>query len=342
MKRIGVDTGGTFTDSVLWDEEKGLLGSAKASSNKTDPAGAVLAAVTKLDEAAGADVRYLIHGTTVATNATLERSGPRIGMICTAGFRDVLEIARLTRPPDQIYNLRAALQLPLIRRRDRLEIAERIDHHGGVVTPIDESSVVEAARVLARRGITSVAVCLLHAYVNNAHEKVVRDIFAREIPGVSISISSEVLPEFREYERSSTTALNAYLAPIVSGYLHRLQQAVTSWSSSARLWVMQSNGGVASAAHAAQLPVTLLLSGPSGGVVAGRHLIDQAGLGNGITIDMGGTSFDVCLLPDKAIPMTHERHVMDMPIKVPSVDILTIGAGGGSIGWVDAGANSKV
>ena len=277
MKRIGVDTGGTFTDSVLWDEEKGLLGSAKASSNKTDPAGAVLAAVTKLDEAAGADVRYLIHGTTVATNATLERSGPRIGMICTAGFRDVLEIARLTRPPEEIYDLRAAPQLPLIRRRDRLEIVERIDVHGEVITPMDESSAVEAARMLARRGINSVAVCLLHSYVNSAHEKAVRDILAREMPGANISISSEVLPEFREYERSSTTALNAYLAPIVSGYLRRLQQAVTSWSNSARLWVMQSNGGVASAARAAQLPVTLLLSGPSGGVVAGRHLIDQAG-----------------------------------------------------------------
>ncbi|MFZ2145034.1 MAG: hydantoinase/oxoprolinase family protein, partial [Xanthobacteraceae bacterium] len=342
MKRIGVDTGGTFTDSVLWDEEKGLLGSAKASSNKTDPAGAVLAAVTKLDEAAGDDVRYLIHGTTVATNATLERSGPRIGMICTAGFRDVLEIARLTRPPEEIYDLRAAPQLPLIRRRDRLEIVERIDVHGEVITPMDESSAVEAARMLARRGINSVAVCLLHSYVNSAHERAVRDILAREIPGANISISSEVLPEFREYERSSTTALNAYLAPIVSGYLRRLQQAVTSWSNSARLWVMQSNGGVASAARAAQLPVTLLLSGPSGGVVAGRHLIDQAGVRNGITIDMGGTSFDVCLLPDRAIPMTHERHVMDMPVKVPSVDILTIGAGGGSIGWVDAAGQFRV
>jgi N-methylhydantoinase A len=342
MKRIGVDTGGTFTDSVIWDEEKGLVGSAKASSNKADPAGAVLAAITKLDDAAGTDVRYLIHGTTVATNATLERSGPRIGMICTAGFRDVLEIARLTRPPEEIYDLRAAPQLPLIRRRDRLEIVERIDVHGEVVTPMDESSVVEAARVLARRGINSVAVCLLHSYVNSAHEKAVRDILAREMPEASISISSEVLPEFREYERSSTTALNAYLAPVVSGYLRRLQQAVTSWSNGARLWVMQSNGGVASAARAAQLPVTLLLSGPSGGVVAGRHLIDQAGLRNGITIDMGGTSFDVCLLPDRAIPMTHERHVMDMPVKVPSVDILTIGAGGGSIGWVDAAGQFRV
>ena len=162
------------------------------------------------------------------------------------------------------------------------------------------------------------------------------------MPDANISISSDVLPEFREYERSSTTALNAYLAPIVSGYLRRLQQAVTSWSNRRRLWVMQSNGGVASAARAAQLPVTLLLSGPSGGVVAGRHLIDQAGLRNGITIDMGGTSFDVCLLPDRAIPMTHERHVMDMPVKVPSVDILTIGAGGGSIGWVDAAGQFRV
>jgi N-methylhydantoinase A len=342
MKRIGVDTGGTFTDSVLWDEEKGLVASAKVSSNKADPAQAVLASIGKLHGAAAADVRYLIHGTTVATNATLERSGPRIGMICTAGFRDVLEIARLMRPPEQIYDLRANPPPPLIRRRDRLEIVERIDHRGEVVTAIDEASVVEAARALARRGISSIAVCLLHAYHNNAHEKVVRDILAREMPGATISISSEVLPEFREFERSSTTALNAYLAPIVSGYLGRLQEAVTGWSRNTRLWVMQSNGGVASAARAAQLPVTLLLSGPGGGVVAGRHLIDEAGLDNGITIDMGGTSFDVCLLPDTGIPMTHERHVMDIPVRVPSVDILTIGAGGGSIGWVDAAGQFRV
>jgi N-methylhydantoinase A len=342
MKRIGVDTGGTFTDSVLWDEEKGLVASAKVSSNKTEPAGAVLASIAKLDDSTGADVRYLVHGTTVATNATLERSGSRIGMICTAGFRDVLEIARLTRPPEQIYDLRANPPPPLIRRRDRLEIVERIDYRGEVITPIDESSVIEAARVLARRGITSVAVCLLHSYVNNAHEKVVRDILAREIPDATLSISSEVLPEFREYERSSTTTLNAYLAPIVSGYLRHLQEAITGWSNRTRLWVMQSNGGVASTARAAQLPVTLLLSGPSGGVVAGRHLIDEAGLDNGITIDMGGTSFDVCLLPEKGIPMTHERRVMDMPVKVPSVDILTIGAGGGSIGWVDAAGQFRV
>jgi N-methylhydantoinase A len=170
----------------------------------------------------------------------------------------------------------------------------------------------------------------------------VRDILEREMPGALISISSEVLPEFREYERSSTTALNAYLAPIVGGYLRRLQDSVTAWNNQTRLWVMQSNGGVASAERTAQVPVTLLLSGPSGGVVAGRYVIEQTGLENGITVDMGGTSFDVCLLPSKGIPMTHERHVMDMPIRVSSVDILTIGAGGGSIGWVDAAGQFRV
>ena len=342
MKRVGVDTGGTFTDSVLWDEEKGLVASAKVSSNKADPSRAVIASVDKLGGENAGDVRYLIHGTTVATNATLERSGPRIGMICTAGFRDVLEIARLTRPPEQIYDLRANPPPPLVQRRDRLEIDERIDHRGNVIGPLEESSVVEAARILSRRSINCVAVCLMHSYLNNAHERMVRDILEREMPGALISISSEVLPEFREYERSSTTALNAYLAPIVGGYLRRLQDSVTAWNNQTRLWVMQSNGGVASAERTAHVPVTLLLSGPSGGVVAGRYLIEQTGLENGITVDMGGTSFDVCLLPGQGIPMTHERHVMDMPIRVSSVDILTIGAGGGSIGWFDAAGQFRV
>ena len=342
MKRIGVDTGGTFTDSVLWDEESGLIGSAKVSSNKENPSSAVVTSVAKLGPEAETDVRYLIHGTTVATNATLERTGPRIGMLCTEGFRDVLEIARLARSSEQIYDLRANPPPQLIRRRDRLEVRERVDHHGQVVAPLDEGTVVEAARSLSRRGIKSVAVCLLHSYLNNAHERRVREILVREMPDAAVSISSEVLPEFREYERSTTTALNAYLAPIVGGYLRRLQDAITSWSKDTRLWIMQSNGGVSSAERAAQLPVTVLLSGPSGGVVAGRYLIEQTGLDNGITMDMGGTSFDVCLLPDRAIPMTHERQVMEMPVKVPSVDILTIGAGGGSIGWVDEAGQFRV
>lgn len=340
MKRIGVDTGGTFTDCVLWDDATGLVASAKVSSDNADPARAVMAGVDKL--APGEDFKFLLHGTTVATNATLERSGPRIGLICTAGFRDILEIARLTRPPEQLYNLQAKLPEPLIKRRDRLEVSERLDRHGRIIKAIDTEEVVRAVRTLALRGIESVAVCLMHAYANGEHERAVRDVICREIPGAVVSLSSEVLPEFREYERSSTTALNAYLAPVVGGYLKRLQDAVSKRDSAIRLWVMQSNGGVASVERAAQLPVSLLLSGPSGGVVASRYLMDQAGIGNGITIDMGGTSFDVCLLPDDGIPTTQERRVMDMPIKVPSVDILTIGSGGGSIGWVDGAEQFRV
>jgi N-methylhydantoinase A len=335
MKRIGVDAGGTFTDSVLWDDERGLIGSAKVSSNKADPAQAVIGAVNKLGAAAQSSVDFLIHGTTVATNAVLERSGATVGLLCTEGFRDVLELARLRRPPEQVYDLRADAPAPLVRRRHRLEVKERIGPDGQVLTDLDEQTVVEAARVMRKQGIGSIAVCYMHAYANDAHEQRTREILAREMPGVAISISSDVLREFREYERSSATALNAYLSPCVAGYLRRLEEKSRAWSGDTQLWVMQSNGGVASAQHCAELPLTLLLSGPSGGVVAGRYLMDEIGLKNAITIDMGGTSYDVCLLADRAIPMTHERQVLEMPIKTPSVDILTIGAGGGSIGWVN-------
>ena len=215
-------------------------------------------------------------------------------------------------------------------------IIERIAHDGQVITPLDENSVIEAARLMSRQGVSSIAICYLHAYANDTHERRTRDILERELPGVAISISSEVLREFREYERSSATALNAYLTPVVAGYLRRLQDSSRAWNSDTQLWVMQSNGGVASAERCAHLPITLLLSGPSGGVVAGRYLMEQTGLKNAITVDMGGTSYDVRLLADRTIPMTHERQVMEMPIKTPSVDILTIGAGGGSIGWVNA------
>lgn len=342
MKRIGVDTGGTFTDSVLWDDESGVVASTKVSSDKADPSRAVMAAVRKLGAGATVDVSALVHGTTVATNAILERSGSRIAMLCTAGFRDVLEIGRLRRPPEQIYDLRSAPPPPLAQRRDRLEARERIDHLGHEVEPLDEASVRDAARQFAQRGIDSIAVCFLHSYTNPSHERRAREILLEEMPDALISISSDVVPEFREYERSATTALNAYLAPIVGGYLRRLQEASSTWNQETALWVIQSNGGVTSAERAAHLPVTLLLSGPSGGVVAGRHIMEQVGLDSAITMDMGGTSYDVCLLPDRSIPMSHERQVLEMPVKTPSIDILTIGAGGGSIGWVDGAGQFRV
>ena len=249
-----------------------------------------MAAVRKLGSGTNVDVSALIHGTTVATNAILERSGPRIAMLCTAGFRDVLEIGRLRRPPEQIYDLRSAPPPPLAQRRDRLEARGRIDHLGCELDPLDESSVRNAARLFAQRGIESIAVCFLHSYANPSHERRAREILLEELPDALISISFDVVPEFREYERSATTALNAYLAPIAGGYLRRLQDASSVWNHETALWVMQSNGGVTSAARAAHLPVTLLLSGPSGGVVAGRYVMEQAGLDSAITMDMGGTS----------------------------------------------------
>jgi len=342
MKRIGVDTGGTFTDAVLWDDESGIIASTKVSSDKADPSRAVLASVRRLGPDTNVDVDSLIHGTTVATNAVLEHSGPRIAVLGTAGFRDVLEIGRLRRPPEQIYDLRSAPPPPLARRRDRFVARERIDHRGRVIEPLDEESVRAAAHEITRRNIRSIAVCFLHSYANDKHERRAREILREELPNADVSISCEVLPEFREYERTTTTALNAYLTPIVGGYLRRLQDASASWSRDTALWVMQSNGGVTSADRAAQLPVNLLLSGPSGGVVAGRHVMDQSELKSAITMDMGGTSYDVCLLPNREIPMSHERQVMEMPVKTPSIDILTIGAGGGSIGWVDGAGQFRV
>jgi N-methylhydantoinase A len=342
VRRVGVDAGGTFTDAVLWDDTAGIVAITKTPSDRADPARAVMAAVGKLDASVpmGEHVPYIIHGTTVGTNAVLERSGDRIALLCTEGFRDVLEIGRLMRPPEEIYDLRAAGPPPLVRRRDRFEVTERVDHRGAVVCELDEGGVRETARVIRRRGITSVGVCLLYSFLNDGHERRIAEILAEEAPDVSVSLSADVLPEFREFERSSTTALNAYLLPVVSGYVRRLENALKEHD--ARLWIMQSNGGVTPAERAAEVPVTLLLSGPSGGVVAGRYLAEEAGLSDVITVDMGGTSFDVCVLADGAIPVTHERNVMGMPVKVPSVDILTIGAGGGSIGWVDGAGQFRV
>ena len=326
---------------MLWDEEKGLVASAKVSSNKADPSRAVIASVDKLGGENAGDVRYLIHGTTVATNATLERSGPRIGMICTAGFRDVLEIARLTRPPEQIYDLRANPS-----RRPRFSAAIVLKSmsasiiRGNVIGPLEESSVVEP-RELPRAAASIVSRCASCTPTSTTRMNARCATFrAREMLGAPISISSEVLPEFRGIrtfqhdgaQRLSGADRRRLSAPSVT---------VTAWNNQTRLWVMQRTAAWPrpSAPH---VPVTLLLSGPSGGVVAGRYLIEQTGLENGITVDMGGTSFDVCLLPGQGIPMTHERHVMDMPIRVSSVDILTIGAGGGSIGWFDAAGQFRV
>ena len=346
MKRIGIDTGGTFTDSVCWDEHAGLMSVAKASSDANNPSDAVRASIRKLEQSAGlergdSEVRCFLHGTTVATNAVLERSGPQVAVITTDGFRDVLEIGRLTRTPEQLYDIKATRSV-LALRRNRFEISGRVDHKGMIVEDIDPAAISDIASQLKHRGIRDVAVCLLHSYVNFTHEQRVREILQAELQDVNVSLSSEVLPEFREYERTSTTTLNAYLVPSVSSYLYQLETSLTEWYPNARLWVMQSNGGLASPGRSAQVPVTLLLSGPSGGVVASRYASTEAGLSNTITMDMGGTSCDVAVLPNNDLPVTHERTVLDMPVRVPSLDMLAIGSGGGSIAWLNEAGELQI
>ena len=346
MKRIGIDAGGTFTDAVLWDERTGLISSAKVSSRRDDPAGAVVAAAQRVVENAPedqrGDIRDLVHGTTIGTNLSLERNGPRIALITTEGFRDVLEIGRLTRPASALYDLLDPGPAPLVARRDRFAVPERVDRTGEVLTALDEEAVAEAARSIAERGITSVAVSFLYSYVNSAHERRAREIIAREAPDVAVSLSCEVLPQEREFERTAATVLNAYLKPVCAPYLDELTDRLGTWNPGVRTWIMQSNGGVTSTAHAAETPVNLLMSGPSGGVVAGRLISQQTGIANTLTVDMGGTSFDVCLVAGEEIPLTTRSAALDLPVQVPTVDIETIGTGGGSIAHVDAGGQFQV
>ncbi|WP_181408258.1 hydantoinase/oxoprolinase family protein [Schumannella sp. 10F1B-5-1] len=346
MKRIGIDAGGTFTDAVLWDEETGLVSSAKVSSRAHDPAGAVVAAARRVVELAAAEqrvgIRDLVHGTTIGTNLSLERNGPRIALITTEGFRDVLEIGRLTRPAHALYDLLDPGSAPLVARRDRFEVGGRLDGDGVEVEPLDEAAVAEIAEVLRRRGITSVAVSYLYSYRDARHEQRTAEILSAVLPELQISLSSEVLPQVREFERTSTTVLNAYLKPVCAPYLDELEARVEEFDSELRTWIMQSNGGVTSTRLAAETPVNLLLSGPSGGVVAGRLISQQTGIPNTITVDMGGTSFDVCLVAEQQIPLTTTSMSMDLPVQVPTVDIETIGTGGGSIAHVDSGGQFLV
>jgi N-methylhydantoinase A len=335
---IGVDVGGTFTDVVYVDEATGRLVVHKLPSTPT--ADSTVAGIRRVLELGGgepAGVSFVGHGSTIATNAVIERRGARVALVTTRGFRDVLEMGRLSRPPGHLYDLFfTTLSAPLVRRAHRFEVTERVDHTGRVVTPLAEDEVRAVARQLRDEGITSVAVCYLFAFVHPAHEQRTRAILAEELGPLDITLSSDVLPEFREYERTATTVLHAYVKPLISGYLGTLAQRLSAEAGlRAPLFLMQSNGGLSSPAVTIERPATLLLSGPSGGVVASCHLAEQLGFPDMITVDMGGTSFDVALVRNGRPEITDERRVLHQPVRVAMVDIHSIGAGGGSIAWLD-------
>jgi N-methylhydantoinase A len=331
--KSGVDTGGTFTDFV-WLAADGRLQIHKQLSTPADPAEAILAGLAGLGVPATAAV---VHGSTVATNALLERRGARTALITTAGFADVLAIGRQNRP--DLYALVPQKAEPLVPRRWRFEVAERVTAQGEILMPLDEAALEPILSRMRDDGIESVAVCLLFSFLRPEHEQRLKELLSRQqapIEGtpLSLSLSSEILPEYREYERTAATVINAYVAPLMSRYLERLAVGLAPRP----LTIMQSNGGVISAAMAGAQAARTALSGPAGGVVGARYVAAQAGFSDIITFDMGGTSTDVALCPGR-LPTTVEGEIAGLPLRLPLIDIHTVGAGGGSLAYVDtAGA----
>ena len=336
MRKIGIDIGGTFTDLVLTDGVTSRT--LKVPSTPDDPSSAAIEGLRRLQDELGghADgVDALAHGTTVATNALIQRRGAKTALITTAGFRDVLEIARLGRPPQAIYDVHYQAVEPVIPRHLRMEVDERVDYRGEVVQELRREQVLELGERLADLQVESVAVCLLFSFLHPAHEQLVREVLCAALPGVPVLCSSDILPERREYERSSTTAISAYLAPTVTRYIGHMVTQLEQLEAARRLYLMQSNGGLNTPDTATANPGSLLLSGPAAGIVAAARLGAQAGLQNLISVDMGGTSFDVALIQDGRCLLGSETRLQEAAFNLPMLDIKTIGAGGGSLAWLD-------
>ncbi|SHG72962.1 hydantoinase/oxoprolinase family protein [Halobaculum gomorrense] len=335
--RVGVDVGGTFTDLVTVRD--GRVRVDKTPSTPAAPDEGVVTGLRGVD-APLSEVGFLGHGTTVATNAVLEGEWADTALVTTEGFRDALEIGRQTRP--DIYDFEATKPDPVVPRDRRFEVPERVDERGEVLRHLDEAAVRDRARDLRESGVDSVAVSLLFSFEHPAHERRVREILREEGVDASVSLSSDVLPEIREYERTLTTAMNAALKPVIDAYLGSLADAVADLGIDAPLRVMGSNGGLMAADAARERPVDTLLSGPAAGVRSATHVAERRGVDDLITIDMGGTSCDVSLVRDGDPLVTTDTEVGDYPVSVPTVDIHTVGAGGGSIGHVDAGGALRV
>ena len=341
--KIGVDVGGTFTDVSLLGERDGVVVVHKVPSTPDDPSKAIMRGIVEILQMQGISpdrISYLAHGTTVATNAIIEQKGGKVGLLTTKGFRDLLEIGRQTRP--RLYDLQLDYPPPLVPRDLRLEVTERLRHTGEVAIPLDEEAVQSQLRKLKENAVDAVVICLLYSYLNPFHEARVREMVRKHMADVYISASHEVLPEFREYERLSTTILNAFLMPVMDTYLLNFEREVERIGIHASPRINQCNGGIMSVGTARKFPIRTALSGPSAGVIGANFIGDAIDRQNLITFDMGGTSTDVCLLEEGVSPMSNDRWVGGYPAKIPSVDVNAVGAGGGSIAWVDLDGLMKV
>lgn len=343
MYRIGVDVGGTFTDFTLLDDTTGEVHFFKTSSTPHDPSEAIENGLRDMLGELGFDpggVTYLAHGTTVATNIVIERRGARTGLVTTRGFRDVLELGRQARP--SIYDYRVEKPPVLIPRDRRVEVLERIGPDGEVLQELDEASLREAVSRLAETGVESVAICFLHSYRRPEHEARAKEVVRELLPDAYISLSSEILPEFREFERMSTVAVNAFVGPRMGSYLQRFRNRVSDVGIPVAPYTIHSNGGLMSIDTVYASPVRTCVSGPAAGVVGAAEIGRVAGLNNLITFDVGGTSTDVSLIDNCAPLFTSARLVAGYPVKTPMLDIHVIGAGGGSIAAIDDAGSMKV
>ena len=330
---VGVDVGGTFTDLFWFDESERRFAIAKTPSQRGDEAVGFIDGLKRLGSID--DMGSIVHGTTVGTNALLERKGARIGVITTRGFRDVLEMRRRDRP--RTWGLWGDFT-PVADRDMRLEVDERVLGDGALRTPVDPGAVEDAARTLLEKGAEALAIVFINAYANPANERTAAAAARRVWPNRHVSVSTEILPEIREFERASTTALNAYLQPVVGSYLEKLSRALARDGFGGQFHIVQSNGGVMSTATALKLPVRTALSGPAAGVIAAAAIAHAAGYKDVITADLGGTSFDVSLIADGASTLAAQTTIdFGLVIRTPMIEIATIGAGGGSIAHVDHG-----
>lgn len=346
MYRIGIDVGGTFTDLVAIDK-LGNVTLGKTPSTPEDQSIGVMEGLTQVARTLGLDLAGLlaiteriVHGTTVATNALLERKGAKVGLLTTMGHRDVLEMREGLKP--ERYNLRLPRPEALVPRHLCLGVRERLRADGRIETPLDHGSLDQAIEVLRREAVTSVAICYLHAYRDGQHERATREVLAAALPDVHVCLSSEVLPQIKEYERVSTTVVNAYVAPILARYLSRLEDALAVAGYDGPVLIMLSHGGIAPIAEAIRMAAGTVLSGPAGGVAGAGRAAEISGIADLIPFDMGGTSSDISLIVEGQASLANDRRIANERIALPSLDIVTLGAGGGSIARVARGGLLRV
>jgi len=341
---LGIDTGGTHTDLILVDQEAGWIWTAKVPTTPADPLKGILRGIDRVLAQSKNDLSQLdelIYGTTIVTNMLVQRQKVKTGLITTRGFRDVLEIGRAYRTGN-IYDIQFERQPPLVPRHLRLEVTERVNFRGEVLQPLDEENCRTIVAALKTRGVTSIAVCFLHSYINPKHERRVRAIIAEEYPEAYVSLSSDINPVFREYERTSTTVVNAYVTPRMVEHLDDFERRVMQRGLRSRLYTMQANGGRATFRAARERPVHVTNSGPIAGAIAGAYVACLAGYPNAITVDMGGTSCDVSLIEGGRPSYATESRVEGYPVQIPTIDLNIVGAGGGSIAWLDSGHSLRV